>query len=105
MKERKEENMAGMVNTGRPVLKTVVNKITAGNVLSTYKTKPNVGRKSVTVGPYQLADGSKCFAVFVGAYPDFYHSPVDAANHFIDYVGRNDAWNAAHGNGRQRNPA
>jgi hypothetical protein len=97
--------MSGMVNTGRPVLKTVVNKIIAGEVLMTYKTKPGIGRKSVTVGKYQTADGRRSYALIIGGEATTCALAMDAAEAFIDYVGRNDAWNAAHGRGRDRNPA
>jgi len=88
----------------RNVRETVTNKISSGNVLMTYKTKAGVGRKSVTVGPYLTAVSGDRWAVTIGGEVTTHGLPASAAEHFISYVGRDDAWEAAHGRGRQRNP-
>ncbi len=92
------------MNQRREVKQTVAKAIRDGKVLMTYKTKAlPVGRKSVTVGPYRVAVGSASYALMVGGHTYRYTTAFDAAEAFIEYVGRNDAWEAAHGRGRERN--
>lgn len=88
----------------RNIRKTVLNKIIRGDVLMTYKTKSGIGRKSVTVGPYRIAVGGNKWAVSIGGDITIHDLAMSAADHFIEYVGCNDAWNAAHDRGRPRNP-
>lgn len=79
--------------------------IQANKILMTYKTKPEVGRKSITVGKYQRAVGPQCYAVIIGGHTCICMSAIEAARYFVEYVGRNDAWNALKGRGRKRNLA
>lgn len=90
----------------RDVIGAVCKAIRAGQVLKTYKTKPRVGRKSVTLGPYREAvpGGRWHYAMTVGGELHKYSDSRTAAMDFIDYVGRDDAWEAAHGRGKERNP-
>lgn len=91
----------------RDVIGAVAKAIRAGQTLKTYKTKARVGRKSVTLGPYREAvpGGKWRYSMVVGGdVLDKYSDSVTAAMDFIDYVGRDDAWDAAHGRGRERNP-
>lgn len=86
----------------RQVQLKVTRAIAANQVLSTYKTKPRIGRRSVTVGPYRTAVGPRQYAVIIGGEAFLAGTAIEAAQHFIEYVGRNEAWNALHGRGRQR---
>jgi hypothetical protein len=89
-----------MRNVQQAITKAIIN----GQTLMTYKTKPQVGRKSVTVGRYQQAVGPRRFAVIIGPDASVCYTALEAAQLFIEYVGRNDAWNALQGRGRERNP-
>lgn len=88
----------------RNVLEKVVAKISTGEILTTYKTKAlPVGRKLVSVGRYHTADGERSYALIIGGNAAVDTDVYEIARAFIKYVGRDDAWNATHGRGRQRN--
>jgi hypothetical protein len=89
----------------RNVQMEITKAIQTGQTLMTYKTKAGVGRKSVTAGKYRMAVGLQRYAVIIGGEANICMSAIEAAQFFIEYVGRNDAWDALKGRGRERNPA
>lgn len=97
--------MVGNYHKTRKIQQGIINAVVSGKTLMTYKTKPGIGRKSVTVGPYRMAVGLQRYAVIIGGEANICMSAIEAAQFFIEYVGRNDAWDALKGRGRERNPA
>ena len=93
-----------MKNQRRNVQQDITTALERGRIILTYKTKAGVGRKSVTVGKYRQAVGPMQYALIINGDTWRYTSAISAAQAFIEYVGRDDAWNALHGRGRERNP-
>jgi hypothetical protein len=61
-----------------------------------HKVKPRAdgGKQLVSVGPYRTAVGRKWFALITKQQQHDYGSADSAARAFIDFVGRDRAWEA-----------
>lgn len=82
--ERRKNNM-------RDIKLLVTHLIRYGAVLQIDKVRVGVGKKHVTVGPYQTATGTKMYAMYVGGDRYGYYFDDVAAGEFIAYVGRDRA--------------
>jgi hypothetical protein len=81
----------------RPVTFEIAQAISQGHIVMTYKTKARLsgGKQLVSVGPYRTACGEKTYAVISNRGDDgFYTTPNLAAADFVDFVGRDIAWEA-----------
>jgi hypothetical protein len=85
------------MTTRRPVAFEIAKAIAAGRIIMTYKVKARTqgGKQLISVGPYRTATGEKKYAVLSNKSEDgFYTTPVLAATDFVDFVGRDIAWDA-----------
>ncbi len=94
--------MNGNYHKTKRIRQSVFVAVAGKKILTTYKTKLGVGRKSVTIGPYRFATELPQFAVIVGADVNVFSDADAATRFFIEYVGHADALNALHGRGRKR---
>lgn len=83
----------------RKVVETITEDIKRGCVVMTYKTKPRTpsgggGRQLVSVGPYRTAVPGPRYAVIGRGWDHTYPSARSAAQAFVNFVGRDVAWNA-----------
>jgi hypothetical protein len=81
----------------RQVQKVVADTIRAGCVVMAHKTKlaHEGGRQLVSVGPYKKAvQARRSFALITKGDQSEYISAITAAQEFVDFVGRNNAWDA-----------
>src|SRR5262245_8134884 len=73
--------------------------ILGGHVLAVEKTKTRNlgGKQTVTVGPYRTANNDRMqrFAFFTKEQSSTYPAAISAAQDFVDFVGRDLAWEAA----------
>jgi hypothetical protein len=85
----------------RNVRLEVQKKLIQGRILTCDKTRVGIGKRSITIGKYREAIPSKrTYAIFLdnrggGGERLFFSTAIEAAEYFIDYVGRDIAWDAA----------
>jgi hypothetical protein len=80
----------------RPVVQEVAKVITQRCVVMAHKTKAKAegGKQLVSVGPYVKAVGSRGYIVIGKRWEQEYPSARTAAQAFVDFVGRDVAWEA-----------
>lgn len=80
----------------RPVVQEVAKVVAQRCVVMAHKTKTRAegGKQLVSVGPYRRADGSRGYIVIGRRWEEEYPSARSAAQAFVDFVGRDIAWEA-----------
>jgi len=81
----------------RPVVQEAASAVARGCVVMAHKTKAKAegGKQLVSVGPYRRAVGPKRYIVIGKRWEHEYPSARTAAQAFVDFVGRDIAWDAA----------
>ena len=84
----------------RDITGEVQKQLANGRILGCEKTKVGIGKRNITIGKYRTAViTSKKYAMYLdkhgsGGETVYFTTAIEAAEYFIDYVGRDMAWDS-----------